>query len=478
MFLLQLKYETLRLLRSPALWLLVAFLSASVGFGIYNGVQRTAAKRQSISEMLATQQSDFQLQKMQADSIAQGQKKVDYWWKDPSNAVSVMWWGGRVVAMEPAPKSILASGISDLQPDAWKVSLMGKDAQSDSVFENPVNLASGSFDLAFVLAFLLPLLVIALSFNLISSEREQGTLALQRAQPVAFGALFFQKMLARFVLLAGLTLLVTMPLLAWLGIPLTSATACMTAGTAVLYSLFWFLLALGINLRGGSSALNALFCIGAWLGFTLVVPALVNMLAQKVHPVPSRAGFQTALREIKSKVEADREQILDGYYHQHPNAIRVSEDTLDWYDWKQCKNYYRDEFLIGSVEKKQTDSLELWYDEKAEHQADFADKLTLCSPTLSVQRQMTDLAGTSRSAFNASTAVLDSVQKNWTSFFLKKFDSGQSFTGADYEKLMKLPDRVSMASLPNAMAGMGWLLVQCLLVAAWAWWTGRHRIHF
>ena len=352
MFLLQLKYETLRLLRSPALWLLLAFLSASVGFGIYNGAQRTAAKRQSISEMLATQQSDFQLQKMQADSIAQGQKKVDYWWKDPTNAVGVMWWGGRIVAMEPAPKSILASGVSDLQPDTWKVSLMGKDAQSDSEFENPVNLASGSFDLAFVLAFLLPLLVIALSFNLISLEREQGTLALQRAQPVAFGALFFQKILARFVLLAGLTLLVTMPLLDWLGIPLTSATAWMTAGTAVLYSLFWFLLTLGINLRGGSSAQNALFCIGAWLGFTLVVPALVNMLAQKVHPVPSRAGFQTALRELKSKVEADREQILDGYYLQHPNAIRISEDKLDWYDWNQCKNYYRDEFLIGSVEKK------------------------------------------------------------------------------------------------------------------------------
>ena len=135
-------------------------------------------------------------------------------------------------------------------------------------------------------------------------------------------------------------------------------------------------------------------------------------------------------------------------------------------------------FLSVQLKKKQTDSLELWYDEKAERQAAFADKLTLCSPTLSVQRQMTDLAGTSRSAFNASTALLDSVQKNWTSFFLKKFDSGQSLAGADYERIMKLPDRVSMASLPNAMAGMGWLLVQCLLVAAWAWWTGRHRIDF
>lgn len=472
MFLLQLKYETLRLLRSPVLWLLLVFLAASVGFGLYNGSQRVAAKRQSVGEMLATQRTDLEMQKMQADSIAKGLKKVGGWWQDPTNVIVVggVWRGGWVTTLDDPPQSLLASGMSDLQPDAWRLTLVGKDVRGDSQFENPVNLVFGTFDLAFVLAFLLPLMVIALSFNLISGEREQGTLALQRAQPVTSGALFFQKMLARFVLLGGLTLLVTLPALAWSGISLTSGAAWTTAGVAVLYSLFWFLLALGVNLRGGSSSQNALLCVGAWLAFTLVVPALVNMLAQKIHPVPSRAGFQTAMRDLDNQLEASREKRLDDFYRQHPNLARKTEEEKEWKDW------YREQFGLLEGEKRLKDSLEQNYTGKAEQQAAFADNLTLFSPALSVYRQMTDLAGTSRRAFEASAALLDETQQNWAAWFLRKFDADQNLTAADYDEFMKFPDKVAAASTPVPHNGTFWLILQCLLAGAWAWWSGNRKV--
>jgi ABC-2 type transport system permease protein len=470
MFLLQLQYETLRLLRSPALWLLLIFLAASVGFGLYNGVNRVAAKQQSISEMLTRQQTDLEKQKMQADSITRGLKEAEGWWTDPTNVIVVggVWRGGWVTALEPAPQSLLAAGVSDLQPDVWRLTLMGKEARGDSEFENPVNLMFGAFDLSFVLAFLLPLLVIALSFNLVSGERELGTLALQGAQPVASGALFFYKMLARFALLAGLTLLVTLPALTLSGISLASAAAWTTVGVAVLYSLFWFLLALGVNLRGGTSAQNALLCIGAWLAFTLVVPALVNMLAQKIYPVPSRAGFQTALRELDNQFEANREKRLDDFYRQHPNYTRKPEADKDWKDW------YREDFALLEGEKRLRDSLEQTFTDKAKQQADFADNLTGLSPALSVYRQMTDLAGTSRRAFEASVKSLDEVQKNWAEWFIQKFEADQNLTTADYDEFMKFPEQVE-AGVPVRNNGTLCLLLQCLLAGGWAWWNGRRR---
>ena len=469
MFLLQLKYETLRLLRSPALWILLVFLSASVGFGIFNGVQRTAAKRQSIGQMLEKQQSDLETQKMQADSIARGLKKTDGWWKDPTNVVVVggVWRGGRITALDPAPQSLLAAGVSDLLPDAWRLTLMGKEARGDSEFENPVNLAFGAFDLAFVLAFLLPLLVISMSFNLISGEREQGTLALQWAQPISARRLFFQKMLARFSLLAGLVLLVTLPALLWAGISLVSAAAWQTVGVVVLYALFWFLVALGVNLRGGSSAQNALVCVGAWLLFTLVVPALVNMVAEKTYPVPSRAGHLNALRDLDNQLEARREKRLDAFYKQHPNLTRKAEANKEWQDW------YREEFALHEGEKRLKDSLESFYTDKAEQQAAFAENLTVLSPALSVHRQMTDLAGTSRNAYTASEEALDEAQKNWADWFLEKFEAGQKLTVADYDEFMHFPDRVATASLPGSSSGVFWLVLQCLLAGVWAWWSGR-----
>lgn len=471
MFLLQLQYETLRLLRSPVLWLLSLFLAISVGFGLYNGVNRVSAKRQSVDEMLSVQKMELEKQKIQADSIARGLKNARGWWTDPTNVVVVggVWRGGWVTVLNPVPQNQLAVGISDLHPNIWRLTLMGKDARDDSEFENPVNLLFGVFDLAFVLVFLLPLLVIASSFNLISGERDLGTLALQMAQPVSSGEVFFYKMLARFSLLVVLMLLVTLPALAVSGISLTSTAAWMTAGVEVLYALFWFLLALGINLRGGISAQNALLCIGAWLVFTLIVPALVNMLAQKIHPIPSRAGYQTAMRDLENQMEANREKRLDDFYRQHPNYHRKSEADKDW------KDTYREEFALFEDEKRMRDSLEQIYTGKAGQQANFADALTWISPALSVHRQMTDVAGTSRRAFEASVTSLNEVQKNWAAWFLKKFDADQSLTAADYDDFMKLPNRVAATPVSDSDSGVFWLVLQCLLAGAGAWWSGRRR---
>ncbi|MDX1906161.1 MAG: ABC transporter permease subunit [Bacteroidia bacterium] len=464
MFLLQLKYETLRLMRSPALWMLMAFLAGSVGLGLYNGSQRVAARQQSIGEMLGSQQTSLEKQKAEADSIARGLKKTEDWWLDPTNVIVVggVWEGGWVTAIDPAPQTLLAVGMSDLQPDVWRLTLMGKEARGDSEFENPVNLMFGTFDLAFVMAFLLPLLVVALSFNLISAEREQGTLSLQWAQPVGQRELFLHKTLARFLLLTGMTLLIVLPALAGSGISLASSAAWMTAATAVLYVFFWFLLALGINLLGGSSAQNALRCMGTWLAFTLIIPALVNMLAQKIYPVPSRAGFQTAMRDLDTQLEANREQRLSDFYRQHPELTQKPEAEKEWQDW------YREDFALLKGEKRLKDSLEQAYADKATQQADFSDKLTLLSPALSVYRQMTDIAGTSRRAYQASVTALDGAQQNWAAWFLEKFDAGQSLTVADYETFMKFPDRLPLPSLPAAWTGAGWLLLQCLMAGLWS----------
>ena len=60
--------------------------------------------------------------------------------------------------------------------------------QQNGEVESPLNLMVGRFDLTFVVIYLLPLLVLALSFNVLSEEREQGTLALTCCSPCRRGA--------------------------------------------------------------------------------------------------------------------------------------------------------------------------------------------------------------------------------------------------------------------------------------------------
>jgi ABC-2 type transport system permease protein len=64
--------------------------------------------------------------------------------------------------------------------------------------------------------FLFPLRILALSYNLLSAEREQGTLALVLSQPVRLSTVVLGKLVARFglvvVLGAALTVRSSVPL--------------------------------------------------------------------------------------------------------------------------------------------------------------------------------------------------------------------------------------------------------------------------
>ena len=67
--------------------------------------------------------------------------------------------------------------------------------------ENPNRLLAGRFDLAFVIVFLYPLLILTLSYNMLSAEQEQGTLALTLSQPVSLRTLVSGKVLLRALVL-------------------------------------------------------------------------------------------------------------------------------------------------------------------------------------------------------------------------------------------------------------------------------------
>ncbi len=70
--------------------------------------------------------------------------------------------------------------------------------------ENPVHLISGRFDVAFVILYLYPLVILAISYNLISREQESGTLAMTLAQPVSLEEVVLGKIVFRFLFVVAI----------------------------------------------------------------------------------------------------------------------------------------------------------------------------------------------------------------------------------------------------------------------------------
>jgi ABC-2 type transport system permease protein len=464
------QYEMRQLLRSRMAGLTLLMLVACVAFGAYNGIRQVGEKRRATEAILDKQTERLTQMKMQADSIQRQLKTVKKWWKDPTSPLLVGEFdkGGFLLVNTPAPINALATGMSDLQPEAERIVMSGSAPRSSSDYENPVNLSVGAFDLAFVLTFLLPLFVIALTFNLVSGEREQGTLALLRAQPVAAGWLFTQKMLARFGLLAGVVVALLLAALTWAGVSPGSAEAWQAVGATLLYTLFWFAAVLAINLTGQSSAFNALAAVGLWLLLVVVAPALVNMAVEQTHPLPTRAAQINALRAANGFVKSREDSLMTDFYQRRPELTRKPEAEKSDRDW------WLESFVMQDFEAMVKDRIKADYDRQVSAQVAAAHGLMGCSPALAFQHQLTQVARTGRAALAANERYLREQQRDWGQMFRKKYEANEKVTAADYDALLQRPARMA-GGLQDAVprTGMGWLLLQCTLAAALAWWAGR-----
>ena len=151
-------------------------------------------------------------------------------------------------------------GQTDLLPYCYDVSIQTNESSflQNGEIENPLNLLVGRFDLAFVVVYLLPLLILALSFNVLSGEREQGTLALTLSQPVSARGVVTAKLAFRAILVMGLALGVSLFGVAFTGGFGSPGWVAVWCAAVAAYALFWFTLAAWVNGCGRSSAWNTI----------------------------------------------------------------------------------------------------------------------------------------------------------------------------------------------------------------------------
>ncbi|XSC48563.1 ABC transporter permease [Bradyrhizobium sp. RDT10] len=161
-----------------------------------------------------------------------------------------------------------------------------------------MNLLSGHFDLAFVIVFVLPLLVTTLGYNLLSAEREHGTLRMLCSQPLSIATLMTGKVVVR--MLALLAIVIPVPLVVLLLIRPEARGAeqlvLMLSWSALVaaYSLFWFAVAALVNTVGRSSSTNALIMVALWTIFVLILPVTMNLAVGLVSPAPPAPNWPAA----------------------------------------------------------------------------------------------------------------------------------------------------------------------------------------
>jgi ABC-2 type transport system permease protein len=401
--------ELRQLWRSPAVITGLVILCAASSFAVYHGKTVIDRQRLAIAEGRALQDEQHR-----AILLAQ---------PPSSNAGDQLYYLFFHTVHEPSAWAPLSLGQRDLQPFNLKVRLLALQGQLyDTDVVNPLLAAFGSFDLAFVIVFIVPLFVIALSHNVLSSERELGTWSLIRSQPASARRLLLLKLGIRAAaVLAPVLLLVISS--AWaLALPTDTRLLAILA-LVIVYVLFWAGASLIVVAWRRSSDVSLVILLGVWIVTAILGPALVNVVAGLRYPLPE--ALELTVRQRQGYHEAwDRPlpESMRRFYQRYPEwrDAPVPEDRYSnaWYYAMQQRG--DDEAAPAAAEYRETQTRKLAWTGRA---------LMLFPPAL-LQSALNAIA---RTDLESHLAYLDSVASYHEA--LKRHFFGTIFSDASIEQV-------------------------------------------
>jgi ABC-type transport system involved in multi-copper enzyme maturation permease subunit len=217
----------------------------------------------------------------------------------------------------PLPAQTLVRGISSA-------------ANLEDFDDDPLPVMFPLIDLVFVVAILLSLAALILSYDAVSGEKEDGTLKLMLANGVPRHRILLGKTIGGIILLfipflasliLGLLGILLHPRISWNGAD-WGALGFVLLGAAA-YVAFFHLLGVFISSRHASSSASIVTSLSVWVLLVLIVPNLSPFLAARLSPVPSRIATS---RETSRLGDVDRDALgnklmkerLDALFKEYP----------------------------------------------------------------------------------------------------------------------------------------------------------------
>ena len=472
------RQECRLMLAERTLWAVGALFVLLVAYALGNGLLQTASRDRAQAAVAQADHATRAAQRVLLEGILAGTAQPTPFENpaDPSRMASG--YGGHHAILPTAPLGPVALGQSDLFPSQFHVTGQSRVVfMNPSDIESPWHLLSGHFDLAFVIVYLLPLLIFALSYNLLSAERENGTLRLLLSQPLRLRTLLAGKLTVRAaVLLAPAVLL---PVAVLLVARQVGPTGMGGASGAILwwallvgaYALFWFALVVAVNAFGASSATNAMVLVIAWVLLVLVAPVLLNLAVTQASPAPSRTELATRQRIVTAEAMKRHADLMStDYRHVGRGAVLVPRDGKIEIAGRLLGNYLIEKDVDAAI-KPELDRFDV---QQAKQQV-LLGRFSAVSPAAVAYEGMTALAGTGtrrQARFEAQTVA---YHEAWKRFFFARIDARDALAPPDFDRIPAFAWQEEPASLVRGQAGWAvlQLLVPSLLLFGLAAWRLR-----
>jgi len=287
---------------------------------------------------------------------------------------------------EPGELSALAFRAESIHPHTTLINGWRSEASLFSRYEvqGPVALRAGILDMAFVVLVILPLLLLALSFDVLSRERESRRFLLFLAQ----GGNPAQLVAAR-VLAVSLTLLL-IATAGILGMGLIQNAPLDKLGLWIAslwcYGFFWAGLAACVAVLSRRSVTGALAVLATWSVLVVFIPSGAQFLAQALYPLPSKVAYLSEARDAEGETRRNLAQRAEIYMAEHPGQGGSSDEDVP--------GFYRAAYLANVDINEKTTPMVQALERRQSAQRELVAIAGLFSPVLGVQRAVETASGT------------------------------------------------------------------------------------
>ncbi len=457
-----------RLIRGDfAWWCAVLACIACMAYAASNGRNHVGLRQKAVDEAFKAEAARVEALKGTLGKIERGEMPPPAApYRDPRNAIYVGRGQGATVAHLPdAPLAAAAVGLSDLYPQVIEVSASSKDSFlfADEI-ANPVHGLAGTFDMAFVVAYLLPLMILAVGYDVVSSERERGTLAMTAATSAPLAAVLAGKMAIRTGGVAlGAVLAFWGTLVIGGGSIVDRLPAALGMTLAILATwAFWAAVCLFVNSLGRDSAANAVMLVILWVALVVIGPAFANAAASLVYPAPARSELVLAVREASVGAERDLDAAEARFREEHAGTSELRRDdrTARTLEVTVAADARADELLARQ-------------EIVIRQQRRMAERLSMPLPSSLVYDTIAELAGSGHSRWDDYLARVADFHERWRQFFVKKARAGAMLTSADYAafprfEAVKASPATRRATLQRVTGSLGLIAAMSAVLATLA----------
>ena len=371
--------ELLRMRRSLATQLLLVFALLVSFYSVWSGSAWQMAQQNSLDQYVETVEEKSSEWRADLTAIENGEGESSPYTARPMDI--------QLPAVhKTGATSHMAIGMTEIMPARLVISPRrnGMSMIAPYEFDNPMMLLFGRMDFVFFVTIIAPLLLIALNFDVIASDRAQGLSKMLLSNPVTETTVIANRMIARSSILIFIVLLA---LIFGLTVAdnLTFSDAASWVTLVLAYLFFWIGLIFLIvsQSQRGFSGLSKL--VSLWLLFALIIPAASNSITTYLFPQPSKLELLSDARSATSEATKQTAELTQRFLEDHPE-LTIGDD--------QVPGYYRALFLSNSVVRESTQPIVKDFSESMKDREDMLDILQYLSPTTILQRSLIAIAQT------------------------------------------------------------------------------------